>query len=46
MLVIVRLDRTIHGSILLGGFAGANKLTMTLVLLRLSKAGFPDHVGE
>jgi hypothetical protein len=45
-MVIVRLDRTIHGSILLGGFAGANKLTMTHVTLSLSKGGFPDQVGE
>ena len=44
--VIIRFDRIIHGSILLGGFAGANKLTMSLVPLSLSKSGFPDQVGE
>jgi hypothetical protein len=32
----------IHGSILLGGFAGANRLTMTTVItLSLSKGGCP-----
>ena len=46
MAVIIRLDRIIHGSILLGGFAGANKLTMTLATLSLPKVGLPDQSGN